>query len=165
MTTHARLLELLDYCPLSGFFRWRVPRCNVQIWQIAGYVNNKGYREICIDGKLHKAHRLAWLYIHTHWPKQQIDHINRCRDDNRLENLREATAQQNAANRLASSVNRLGIKGVTYDRGSFVAYSKYLGKHKYLGSFKTADEAHRAQQIYAQKTYGEFACSDNTLRQ
>jgi hypothetical protein len=51
-----------------------------------------------IDGKLYGAARLAWLYVHGEWPKNQIDHINRLRDDNRLVNLRDVTHTENCNN-------------------------------------------------------------------
>ena len=58
-----------------------------------------GYRKITIDGKVYSAARLAWFYKTGRWPDPEIDHINRIRDDNRWENLREATRADNLANR------------------------------------------------------------------
>jgi hypothetical protein len=41
-----------------------------------------------------------------------IDHINRVRDDNRIENLRLVTQSQNALNSKLKSTNTTGIKGL-----------------------------------------------------
>jgi hypothetical protein len=78
---------------------------------LAGKINSKGYRLIGVDGRWHKAHRLAWLYMTGSWPREQIDHINLIKNDNRFENLREATQTQNHANTRA---RRRGLKGITW---------------------------------------------------
>lgn len=61
---------------------------------MAGAKETRGYRQIRIDGILFMAHRLVWLMIRNEWPLDDIDHINRNRDDNRIENLRVATHPQ-----------------------------------------------------------------------
>jgi len=66
----------------------------------AGYnhkVNN--YVEVRIDGLLHKAHRVIYKMFHTFDESLQIDHVNRDPSDNRIENLRVVTNQQNSLNR------------------------------------------------------------------
>jgi hypothetical protein len=51
-----------------------------------------------IDGKQQRVHRLIWLYMTGEWPKDQIDHINNVKHDNRWKNLREADNQLNHYN-------------------------------------------------------------------
>ena len=58
----------------------------------AGSFATKGYRVVVINKKTYKEHRLVWLYHYGHMPKDQIDHINRIRDDNRIENLEYYTS-------------------------------------------------------------------------
>jgi hypothetical protein len=60
-----------------------------------------GYRTIRISplGPV-LAHRLAWLLQTGGWPKQQIDHINGVKDDNRWLNLRDVSHMVNSQNRL-----------------------------------------------------------------
>ena len=48
-----------------------------------------------IYDKPYRAHRVIWALVHGEWPEGQIDHINGVRDDNRLENLRVVTNQDN----------------------------------------------------------------------
>jgi hypothetical protein len=67
-------------------------------------LNNKGYYNICLyknnKRKFFKLHRLiALTYIPNPENKPCIDHINRNRGDNRIENLRWATYKENSNNR------------------------------------------------------------------
>jgi HNH endonuclease len=100
--TAGRLRELLRYDPESGAFFWvakSARRANrVPVGKEAGYLGVDGRRQIRLDGKLYKAHRLVWLHVFGHWPKEQIDHINNDPSDNRLCNLREATNRENCRN-------------------------------------------------------------------
>ena len=73
--------------------------------QLAGSIQSKGYKQIFTfkDGK-HKAymvHRLIWETFMGPIPDGlEIDHINRNRTDNRLENLRVVTHKENIWNRM-----------------------------------------------------------------
>ena len=111
--TRARLKELLDYNQETGFFAWRVAFKNgVQAGAIAGTTTRLFYVSIGIDGGLHLAHRLAWLYVYGRFPKDEIDHINHIRNDNRISNLRETTKKENQRNRAISPRNTSGVTGV-----------------------------------------------------
>lgn len=105
-------------------------------------LNRGGYQQIVLskEGKVYfvYAHRFAWYYVHKQIPKLTIDHINRDKTDNRIENLRDVDHGTNVRNRES--------KGYT------VAYSKKLGtyyraqiwskgKYIFLGSFSTPEEA------------------------
>lgn len=68
--------------------------------KVAGSIRTKGYIEIHFKGKSYKAHRLIWMYHYGAIPKGiQIDHLNRDRTDNRIENLRLVTNQENQFNK------------------------------------------------------------------
>ena len=43
-------------------------------------------------------HRAIFAFCHGRWPVQQLDHINGCKTDNRIENLREVNNQENHLN-------------------------------------------------------------------
>jgi hypothetical protein len=97
--TQQRLHELLHYDPSTGAFTWRVaPNRRIIAGSVAGVTETNGYRRIRIDGRQYGAHRLAWLYMHGEFPPNDIDHINRTRDDNRSTNLRAVTRKENMTN-------------------------------------------------------------------
>lgn len=103
--------------------------------------------EIGINGHSHLAHRLAWLFVHGHWPEADIDHINGDRSDNRIDNLRCVTRQHNLMNqRRPRSDNTTGYLGVCVDRarGEFQARLQVSGRVKHLGRFDNAEAAHAA---------------------
>jgi hypothetical protein len=154
------LKELLSYDAETGTFRWRVALCRkYKIGAIAGTVNDQGYRIITIRGRLYRAHRLAWLYVHGEWPSKDVDHIDGDRGNNRAANLREATNAENLWNRGKASHNKSGYKGVYFLRKSkrWVAEINVDGKRKYLGRFKDPADAHRAYEAAANAQHGEFA--------
>ncbi len=53
------------------------------------------YRRKCIALA---AHRVVFALVHGRWPTNVIDHLNRCRQDNRPENLRDVTVAENLKN-------------------------------------------------------------------
>jgi hypothetical protein len=73
-----------------------------------------------LDRKLYSAARLAWLYVHGEWPKNQIDHINRVRDDDRLVNLRDVTRTENQNNRSNNNGLPEGVQWHT-EKAKYVA--------------------------------------------
>jgi len=153
MLTQARLKEVLRYDRRTGDFYWLAQRGSRVdlVGKRAGSLNVPGYWVIVIDGKIHRAHRLAWLYVYGHFPKE-LDHKNRIKTDNRIANLREATRNKNLANQARGS-----LKGA-YQRenGKWRAQMRRDNKLITLGTFDTAKAAHAAYCRAARKLYGEF---------
>ena len=141
MITQKELRETLHYNPETGVFTWRKSRAGVGVGSCAGTKNANGYIIICCYGKLYRAHRLAWLYMTGEWPKDQVDHENHIRHDNRWENLREATRQENHKNRSMYKNNTSGVTGVYWDKGKWKAYIRVDEKDKNLGRFTDKFEA------------------------
>lgn len=100
-----------------------------EVGKTAGRIDAKGYRVVTFRQKKYKAHRLVWLYVNGHFPFGEIDHINRNRSDNRIENLRDVNRFTNMRN--------LSNVGVTKDGNRWKAR---LGQ-KYLGNFITYESA------------------------
>ena len=89
------------------------------------------------------SHRFIWWLNYNEIP-EEIDHINRMRDDNRLENLRNTTHSENTKNTFG--------KGYYKNGSGFKAEIMVDRKKIYLGFYKTEQEA---QQVYleAKKIY------------
>lgn len=143
--TQGKLKELLNYDPDTGIFTWKVRKAHrVKIGDIAGVVNkDSGYRQIRIDERLYLAHRLAWLYVHGEFPKNETDHINHKRDDNRICNLRDVTQVENFQNKTMNKANKSGFNGILWvekDKRWCVQIG-FNGRTKYLGYFKDIEDA------------------------
>ena len=148
MITQNRLRELLQYAPETGEFMWRVSHPRAKVGAIAGATDHYGYVVIRLDGHLYKAHRLAWLYVHGVWPPKNIDHINRVKNDNRMENLRLADQSINMHNVDVRVNSKSGVAGVTWraDRKKWNARIKVGYKNFNLGLFETIAAAIAARR-------------------
>ncbi len=94
-----RMSNLMSYDPKTGLFRWLASRGSAKAGSVAGCVHkHSSYIYITIDGNKHLAARLAYLHMTGKFPQPTIDHINQNRADNRWENLREATFQEQRVN-------------------------------------------------------------------
>jgi hypothetical protein len=159
--TTERLREVLAYNPETGILTWikkTSPSVRIQIGNVAGSPNVRGYPQISIDGVLYGAHRLAFLFMLGRWPVDQVDHINLIRDDNRWRNLREATRAENRRNIRTLRNNTSGFKGVSKQtHGGWQARITIDGHLKHLGTFVSPEEAHTAYYRAATKHFGKFA--------
>lgn len=158
--TQCRLKSLLHYDPSTGRFIWTAARRGVRVGDECGRISlGHGYREIGIDCRLYRAHRLAFLYMLGRFPVSDVDHVNRDKADNAWANLREATVSQNMANIDVKPSNTSGYIGVTWDaaRGKWRAQIRFNGRKKNLGRFAEPIEAARAHDAAAIETFGAFA--------
>lgn len=105
------------------------------------------------------AHRIIWALHHGEWPRCQIDHKDRDPSNNRMGNLRYATHSQNGQNRGPSKHNTSGYKGVSRNRGRWMASIRIGGRKVNLGRFDDPAEAHNAYVAAAKQHHGEFACA------
>ena len=145
---HDRLCELLDYCPETGIFTWKVDRKRLaKAGTLAGSTNGRGYRQISVDGKLYLAHRLAWFYCFQEWPTKVIDHINGIKDDNRLDNLQDVSQNKNIS-KANKDVGVSGYKNVRKIYNRYQAAIKVSGKTIHIGMFSSAEEASNAVDKY-----------------
>lgn len=149
-----QLHELFAYA--DGKLLWRVSRGRVHAGDEAGVVIANGRRYVQFDGKKHLVHRIIWLLHHDDCP-QFLDHIDGNPLNNRIENLRPATKQQNAMNRRIRSDNSTGFKGIYPSGKKFKASICVSGKNIYLGTFVTKEAAHGAYRVAAQQHFKEFA--------
>lgn len=128
-----------------------------QLIQYGWYINqhtdreDNNYAEASIKGKRVKMHRLVLSLSDS---TLFVDHINGDTFDNRRENLRLATRQENGANRKLHSNNRTGKTGISFDQrtGKYMACIKINGKTIHLGRFTSFDAAISARKN-AEVTY------------
>lgn len=155
MLTQRRLRTLLQYRKSSGQFRYKVARNHMTpVGEIAGCLKASGYLELWIDGKIYKAHRLVWLYCFGAWPEGYIDHIDGCKHNNRLANLRDVTPAINAQNqKYAKSCNKSGVLGVVARHKKFRAQITICGRTVAIGTYETSDEAHAAYLLEKRKRH------------
>lgn len=109
----------------------------------AGWIRpDTGYHCVSIDRKQYKTHRLIFLMFNGYLPSL-VDHIDRDKLNNRIENLREATKQENAVNS-----ERWDKGGVSFrsDRGKWRAYFRKDYKQIFLGYYNSKEEAQAAVQ-------------------
>ena len=104
-------------------------------------ITAKGYSSMKIDGKMCFKHRIigaCFLGLNINDPLQQVDHINRIKTDNRVENLRIVTDHQNKFNKNA--------KGYSWCKREKKWYSQIVVNYKHisLGYYDTEAKAHQA---------------------
>ena len=151
--TASKVRKLLDYEPRTGILRWR-SREGSAAWngrfagKVAGTRARDGYWQINISYRLYAAHRLIWLHVYGRWPRDQIDHINHERSDNRLSNLRETTNRGNGQNRTLQANNSSGAAGVVWSKISqkWEARITINGRRTYIGKYKEFEDACRARR-------------------
>lgn len=144
MLTQADLQSLFNYDKDTGIFTRKIISKNYKqkVNSIAGTTNSEGYIVIGIDKKYYKAHRLAWLYVYGKFPKEQIDHINGIKNDNRICNLREVTNAENQQNRTKLNLNnKTGINGIDFRKNKYRVRICVNYDSIYIGEYKTLDEA------------------------
>ena len=101
--------KLADYHvkPNGEIWTIRKKRCTL----LSGWRTNKGYQSYSINGKSIEGHRLvAEKYLPNPHNYPQVDHINRVRHDNRVENLRWVTRQENCENRIFGGTEQQAIE-------------------------------------------------------
>ncbi len=153
--TPEMLRDIFDYDPNTGVLRRRK---NGKV--VAGSVVNLwGHLVVRVLGRNMLIHRVAFAIVNGRFPSNAIDHINGNAADNRIANLREASASENGRNRLAQSNSKTGILGVSWNRAikKYQAQIKAPGKHIHLGFFSTPQEAAAARKTAEAIHHGEFA--------
>ncbi len=154
----AFLQHLLHYDPLTGVWTWinPLPHSKMRRGDVAGRLTSQGRRQIRIALGFYYASRLAWLYMTGEWPKDQIDHRNRIKDDDCWENLREATQSQNSYNREWAEASG-EWRGIRWHGNKFAVN---VGA-RYLGLFETLNEAMAVRDQALKDFAGPFAILDS----
>lgn len=154
MINQKYLKDRYEYDPKGFFFSKKLGIL------LKGTVNKRfGYRYFGtrINGKtkILRYSRMIFLFHKGYLPKE-IDHKNRIKLDDRIENLRPATRSQNCANRI---FKRALPKGVYKNQSGFYSMITVKNKVKYLGRFKNKKEASLAFNKEHSRIHGSFSIS------
>lgn len=144
------ILEHLEYdCTSPSFLRWKKrpsPKSSVRVGQVAGWLNkDTGYWYV----KNRKAHRIIWFMFNRTWPKV-IDHKDRNRQNNDIDNLRDVDSSVN-------NHNRTGSKGYSYipSRGVYEVACQRYGKRLWAYC-DTEEEAVAKYAEFKDELYGDI---------
>ena len=141
--TAQRVKELFEYHPSGNLIRKLPTGRSTRIGTVAGGLGSDGYYSICIDNVGYKLHTVIFLWHHGYIPENQIDHIDRDKLNNKIENLREVSAICNRRNIGVFKNNTSGIPGVLFlnGRNKWCARIKVNGRSIHLGNFNSKDDA------------------------
>ena len=132
----------------DGGLYWKKTTSNrAKVGGRVGCVGNHSYRVFRFKGELLLEHRVIWELLNGPIPEGlDIDHVDRDRSNNLIENLRVATRSQNLHNNSG--------KGYSWNkaREKFVAYINHMGKTINLGGFDN-EEGARSAYLKAKGAY------------
>lgn len=151
---------MVEYDPDSGSMLWRAKEASTPQalnWNArfagkeCGSIGNEGYRQLSLKFDLPSprmvlAHRLAWFIAYGELPKGFIDHINQCKSDNRLVNLRDVPQSINQRNGTRNRRNTSGVTGVSWHKKlrKWLAQATVDGRNRYVGVFNDIEKADEA---------------------
>lgn len=160
--TQDEIKSLFDY--KNGKLVWKIkPNRNIRIGDAAGSIDSHGYLQTKHNGIVYLNHRLIWL-MHYGWLPRLIDHVNGNKTDNRIENLRQATPQQNQHNAKRRVDNKSGVKGVIWHKDSrkWRADIQVNGKRRSLGCFDSIENAKEFIMLAREMLHENFANNGET---
>lgn len=164
------IANYIVYNHITGKFTW-LPRGDkrfdsIYAGTLAGSDDGKGYVRLSVMKNLYRAHRIAWFMYYGVDPTSYfVDHIDSCRSNNSINNLRLATHASNIQSSVKQStgyhkqgnkyISYIGINGGSIFLGSFdteqeasVAYKQALAKYKPIYQF-TSEEQAMLDELYA----------------
>ena len=110
------LAEFVEYDPTSpSGLRWKKPRRpSMRAGDVAGSIDGtRKYWSVKVVDKPILCHRAIWVLFNKEVPDgMQIDHIDGDKLNNRIENLRLASASNNSMNTKLRKDNKAGVKGM-----------------------------------------------------
>ena len=158
MLTQSEIRRLTNYNEETGEFTWSANAHKKVRGKPVGSMSRNGYLVTKVDYKRYLVHRLVWLYVHGEFPKDEIDHINRNKADNRVSNLRDVDRFTNVHNKSKTSNSVSGYTGVrrTSNKKRWQAFIHMGGKFMNLGVYDTIDEALSARVEYKRRVFGDM---------
>ena len=154
--TQDYLHQIFEY--KDGYLYWKITNRNAIAGNKVGSKCTKGYYKTSINNKPFLVHRLIFMMFHGYLPTY-IDHIDGNQSNNCIENLREATLQQNNYNAKTRKNSKSGIKNVYWQKstkkwGVALRTNKI---YKYFGCFDDLELATLVATEARNKYHGKFA--------
>ena len=149
----------LDQTTLSTIFEYKDGELYwLKTGKKAGTLHHTGYTQICVNRKLHNAHRLVFMIYHG-WLPEVIDHIDGNRANNNIDNLRPASWSQNLQNMKLRPTNKSGCKNVSWckRKRKWAVQLSIHGKQTNLGRYDDLEFAELVATEARAKYHGAFA--------
>ncbi len=145
------MTDNLSYVPETGDLVWKERASSNNksrrvAGSVAGTITSNGYlvvnRWYGSNKFLYKAHRIVWFLNYGEVPSL-LDHINRSKSDNRVENLRPTTPSLNGRNQNKKVGITSKYKGVYYNKVNkgYITQIYANDKMTYIGTSKNQKEA------------------------
>lgn len=156
MIKHDTLHEMFEYKD-GNLYRKLTTSTNAKQGDVVGTICNK-YLVVTIKKKPYKLHRIIF-YMHFGYLPKILDHVDGDTRNNRIENLRSATNQENQRNKKQHKNNSSGYKNVTFNaRNKKWQVGLMINKrYKYFGLFEDIELADLVATEARNKYFGEFA--------
>lgn len=149
------LNSILEY--KDGELFWKISKGSVKKGEKCVYIGNVGYKLIRISNIKYTQHRIIWKMIKGFDPIGIIDHINQEKTDNRIENLRDVTSNENQKNRKLNKNNASGYNNILIDKNRNKKYIVQIKTYKTRKSFKNLQDA----ISFRNEKYLEFGFHEN----
>lgn len=153
-----RLRELFEL--RGGELFYRVNQRRARAGELAGYARPDGYWYVCVDYVKLLRHRVVFAMVTGRWPSD-IDHVNGTPGDDRPENLRECSHNENMQNGRKRKNNTSGAPGVYWDKekGKWAVAVRCRGKTYHFGRHHDFELAELIAQEARRRLFGAFAPS------
>lgn len=127
--------ELFEYREDGSLIR-RVGKSNIKAGTVAGSLSNRGYLCVSTDNVTYLVHQIVFLLHYNYIPKT-IDHIDRDKINNRIENLRSVTTRENNLN----TCNNIDTPNIYKKGRGYQVRFTFNGEMETFGTYKTLEEA------------------------
>ncbi len=154
--TQEQVKSLFNYKDGDLYWKKSLTKNHFELNKKAGSLRGNKYLRVFINKKSYANHRIIFLYHYGYLPKF-IDHIDNNKLNNKIENLREATVQQNNCNTKLRKDNTSGIKGVHKVQKKWLVRVQINNKRKIIGRFDDLELAELVAIEARNKYHKEFA--------
>lgn len=140
-------------------YKWRSNTCGDKTYAVRERKRDEWPEGVKVSETVY-LHRFL-LNIHLFNGRSLVgDHINGDSLDNRIDNLRICSSQENGQNKKGRRGGSSRYKGVVKmkDRGEkWQAYIRTGGRKKHIGTFDSELDAAKAYDVFAVRHFGEYA--------